>query len=325
VISDLHLGGRFFHGVLTRPEPAAALHERLADVDRLVLLGDIVELAERRPARAMAIAEPVLRAIGRRLGREREVVIVPGNHDLALVRPWLREVGSRLGVATPVPLNASPALAALGEWLSPARVSVSYPGVWLADGLYATHGHYLDVHLRPVSSYGIARGNLRRPVHQRVDPFAYERARRRPPQPRTRSGLVASRARSAITTEIKERVLRPPLAPLTSALLRAQMHHASLPAIARVIARLGIHAETVVFGHVHRLGPLPDDPVGLWRGLDGHQRLFNSGAWLYEPLLVTGARPPHPHWPGGAIALEPGQEPRPVGLLDHLAAPALRT
>ncbi len=318
MISDLHLGGRFFHGVLTRQEPLQALLRGLDDVERLVLLGDIVELAERRPARAMATAEPVLRAIGARLGPSREVVLVPGNHDFALVRPWVRATGSRLLPATAVPVDASLALGAVVSWLAPARVRVSYPGVWLSDGVWATHGHYLNLHLRPVSSYGRARGDLRSPAHDRVDPVAYERGRRRARRQEGASSLTGT-VRQALSTQIKERALRPQLAPLTSAVLRAQMHHAALPALARVAGRLGLEAEAIVFGHVHRLGPLPDDPERLWQGPDGTLRLYNTGSWLYEPLLITHAQPPHPHWPGGAIRLDPGQAPQAIGMLDHLS------
>ena len=38
----------------------------------------------------MEVAEPVLRAVGARLGDGGEVIVVPGNHDGELVRPWLR-------------------------------------------------------------------------------------------------------------------------------------------------------------------------------------------------------------------------------------------
>ncbi|MEV9163428.1 hypothetical protein AB0127_27430, partial [Klebsiella pneumoniae] len=49
------------------------------------------------------------------------------------------------------------------------------------------------------------------------------------------------------------------LSPLTSRVLGLQMRRASIPALARVVHRLAIDADWVVFGHVHRLGPLADD------------------------------------------------------------------
>jgi hypothetical protein len=49
----------------------------------------------------------------------------------------------------------------------------------------------------------------------------------------------------------------------------------------------------------------------------------NSGSWVYESLLLHGATPPHPYWPGGAVLVEDDGAPRAVGLLDHLDAAAL--
>jgi hypothetical protein len=74
---------------------------------------------------------------------------------------------------------------------------------------------------------------------------------------------------------------------------------------------------------VHRVGPLPADDPALWRGQGGSPRVLNTGSWLYEPLLVHRARTAHPYWPGGAVLLEPGAEPRALGLLDDVDSAAL--
>ena len=110
----------------------------------------------------MAAAEPVLRAVGARLGGEREAILVPGNHDAALVRPWSRAQGVSLTIDAPVPVDATPLLARVTSWLAPASVRVHYPGVWLSERVWATHGHYLDRHLLPEVAYGVARGLLGR-------------------------------------------------------------------------------------------------------------------------------------------------------------------
>ena len=52
--------------------------------------------------------------------------------------------------------------------------------------------------------------------------------------------------------------------------------------------------------------------------------MLNTGSWVHEPILVHGATPPHPYWPGGAVWLESGAPPRAAGLLDGLDAVALR-
>src|SRR5437764_1277290 len=82
------------------------------------------------------------------------------------------------------------------------------------------------------------------------------------------------------------------------------MRRASIPALARVVHRLGVDADWVIFGHVHRCGPVAGDDPQRWRSPGGRPRIANTGAWVYEPLLVHRATPPHPYWPGGAIMLE---------------------
>ena len=336
VISDLHLGSRLGRDVLRYPEPLAALLAELADVDRLVLLGDVVELMEGRASRAMAIAEPVLRAIGAAMGREREIVLVPGNHDAPLVRAWLRANGGPEGTDAPVPPDATAVLARVVGLLAPARVRVRYPGVRLTDRVWATHGHYLDRHLLPTSAYGVTRGLLGRVPRDGTTPAEYERARSdsrarvesvvgRTPRPVvTAWDDLAELARASTMPTLRRRVLRRRLAPVTSVLLGLQMRRASLPALGRVVHRLGVDADHVVFGHVHRAGPLPDDDPRRWRGPGGTPLLHNTGSWTYEALLLHRATPPHPYWPGGAVVIGDDGVPRAVGLLDHLGVADLQ-
>jgi UDP-2,3-diacylglucosamine pyrophosphatase LpxH len=333
VISDLHLGSRLGRDVLRHPEALAALLDALDGVDRLVLLGDVVELAEGRPRHAMKVAEPVLRAIGARMGAAREIVVVPGNHDIGLTRRWLRAQGAALAVDAVVPHDASRALAALTSWLAPARVEVRAPGVWLSPRVYATHGHHLDRHLLPEAAWGL----VRRGDAAVVGPAAYER--RRPGRgarvsvegrltrflPRPLAALVEDAAEllRAATMPSPRRLQSHRLAPLTRVLLGAQMQRASIPALLHAVARIGVDADWIVFGHVHRNGPRAGDDLALWSGPGGHPRVANTGSWTYEPLLLHRGTPPHPYWPGGAILLDDDGDPRPIGLLDDVDAAAL--
>jgi predicted phosphodiesterase len=337
VVSDLHLGARLRRDVLRAPEALDALLETLDGVDRLVLLGDVVELLEHRPRRAMEVAEPVLRAIGARLGAGSEAILVPGNHDAALVRPWLRAHDETLAVDARIPPDATPMLARVAACLAPAGVRVHYPGVWLSERVYATHGHYLDRHLLPESAYGIARGLLGPSPRDGARPIDYEQpggpsltrleALLTRWLPRPLAALAddgAEYLRAATMPGIPRRLRSRHFAPLTAMLLGLQMQRASIPALARVVHRLGIDADWVIFGHVHRAGPLPGDDPRRWRGPGGWPRIANTGAWTYEPLLIhRAAAPPHPYWPGGAILLEDGGEPQAIGLLDHLDADVL--
>ncbi len=336
MVSDLHLGARLQRDVLRHPEALRALLGALDGVERLVLLGDVVELLEGRPEQAMAAAEPVLRAVGARLGSGGEVILVPGNHDIALVRSWSRAQGASLAVDARVPLDATPLLARVTSWLAPASVRVHYPGVWLSERVWATHGHYLDRHLLPEVAYGIARGLLGRVPRDGATPADYEQAggpsisrleallTHRLPRPLAAlwDDLVEF-LRAATMPGIPRRLLGHRIAPVTAMLLGAQARRASIPALGRVVHRLGVDAEWVIFGHVHRCGPLAGDDHRRWRGPGGRPQLANTGSWVHEPLLVHRASPPHPYWPGGAILLQDARDPQPVGLLDQLDAAAL--
>ena len=137
--------------MLRRPQLLGVLLGHLSDVDRLVLLGDVLELRHGPVRDALNAAKPVLGAIGEALGDGREVVIVPGNHDHHLLRGWSERRGRD---ALPAPLELESAvdwlegetLAQLVSWVGPAEVRAAYPGVWLRDDVYATHGHYCDRH-----------------------------------------------------------------------------------------------------------------------------------------------------------------------------------
>ena len=177
VISDLHLGGRLHHDVLMRPAARGRLLDAIDSVDRLVLLGDIVELIEGNPEHAMIVAEPVLRALGERLGEARGISAFRKPRRPAR-RGWARARGSQLTPDSSVPLDATPALVRVSSWLAPAVVHVQYPGVWLSETVWATHGHYLDRHLLPESAFGIARGLLGRLPRGRAAPSDYEHLRR---------------------------------------------------------------------------------------------------------------------------------------------------
>jgi calcineurin-like phosphoesterase family protein len=328
VVSDFHLGARLRRDILRRPEALEPLLDAVAGVDRLVLLGDVVELLEGRPERAMEVAEPVMRAIGGRLDAGTDVILVPGNHDGELIGPWLRRNGVSPAVDADVPVDATALLERLAGWLRPGELRVRYPGVWLSDGVWATHGHYLDRHLLPETAFGVARGLLGRLPRDGAHPVDYERAGG-PSLSRVEARLTRSLPLplAALVDDLFEllRASTMPrrMSPLTVRLLGRQMRRASIPALARVAHRLAVDADWVVFGHVHRCGPLAGDRPSEWLGPGGRPRIANTGSWVYEPLLVHHATPPHPYWPGGAILLEDGGEPRAVGLLDGLDAAAL--
>jgi hypothetical protein len=150
VVSDLHVGGLADTDVARTGKPLDALVEAVGDADCIVLLGDVIELRERRLAEALEVARPLFEALGRALAG-RKVVLVPGNHDHAFAEPWLarlRLAGETLPPESEWPVEADDgALGRLAGWMPDVEMTVAYPGVWLRSDVYATHGHYLDLHL----------------------------------------------------------------------------------------------------------------------------------------------------------------------------------
>jgi hypothetical protein len=341
LVSDLHLGQRPGHDVLRRPAALERLLDALDGVDRLVLLGDVVELALRRHRRdPLGVAAPVLEAIGARMGPSREIVVVPGNHDWVMVRQWTLRRGPELGICDEVPSDATESLAAVTARLAPATVRVSYPGFWVREDVWATHGHYLDRHLIPESTFGLPRGRLARgraadASSARV--IDYELPRR---AWETSSegvfGELLERPLAVVLEHLAEltrygsRLLQHvDLTSVTARALDLQVRRAAVPAMVETTTRLGIDARAVVFGHVHRLGPRDERPSALrrrpdWAPAPGGPRAYNTGSWVYEPLLLDGVGPPHPYWPGGAVLVEDESEPRALALLDDLTGDELR-
>jgi predicted phosphodiesterase len=149
IVSDLHLGSGNDEDLLRHGPMRRRLFERLAGVDRVVLLGDVIELRDRPLAETMEIAISFFAELGDAMDG-RELVLVPGNHDHHLLEPWLER--RRLDGVTPLGLEEwlepdEGAVAALASAAAPATLRLAYPGLWLRPGIYATHGHYLDRHL----------------------------------------------------------------------------------------------------------------------------------------------------------------------------------
>jgi hypothetical protein len=359
VISDLHIGARNDVDVLRRPAAEQALVGALDGVDRLVILGDILELRHGPMHEALDAARPVLKAIGEALGPDGEVVLVPGNHDFRLISPWLewrsRNGPEPLGLQERAGPKASIGTRAIGRMLQPASLDVVYPGIWLDDGVYATHGHYLDRHVTVPSferlGSGVLGRVLRAPADQAGTPDDYEVAlapmyglldsiAARVDDGRAAApGKISARAWERLSPDRRSQAWRGRmlagafpltiaalnrlgLGPLRADLSGVELRRASLRAMGEVVARLGIDARHVIFGHTHRSGPLPDDDRDEWR-LAGGAQLHNTGCWVYESMYLD-RQWGNPYWPGSAVELESGGEPRFVRLLEGVDADELR-
>jgi calcineurin-like phosphoesterase family protein len=180
VVSDLHLGASSGAAVLERPAAREALLQALAGVERLVLLGDALELRHGPRLDALARARAFFEELGRAFAG-REVVVLAGNHDHALIERWRRERdearadAERSALALEQRMEAAQAsamLATIAEWAAPARVSAAYPGLWLREDVYATHGHYLDCHLSVPTMECLGIGMTARALGKRTSELA---------------------------------------------------------------------------------------------------------------------------------------------------------
>lgn len=351
LISDLHLGGRLNTDVLRSPKPRERLKEQVAECDRLVLLGDVLEFRHAPKRDALTRALPVLQSLGQALRPGTEVVLVPGNHDWAFLDGWNARratTGENAPLALEQMLTAAEASDAAAAFAQALRhpVDIAYPGLWIEDDVYATHGHYLDVHALLPTVERIGAGALQRfggevvplmatPEHyervlapwyafigasvERISTSAstrrattgaraYERLMSRSPRAKAlRGGLRAGVAALNATG----------LGPLSAELSGHAMIASAMHAIDEVDARLQIHARHLIFGHCHRPGPLPGDEAPAWLTRVG-THLYNTGNWVYEPRFQAASGADGKYWPGTAVVVEPGKAPRVERLLDGL-------
>jgi hypothetical protein len=112
------------------------------------------------------------------------------------------------------------------------------------------------------------------------------------------------------------------LGPFDSRVSGESLRDSGLTAMGTVVDGLGIDAAHVVFGHTHRAGPLPADDRSAWRSPAG-VRLWNTGAWLHETVLIEGTDSSHPYWPGTVVRIPVQRAPEVVNVLRGAELPAL--
>lgn len=362
IVSDLHLGAASGEDVLRDPVARRLLLAEIEDADRVVLLGDVVELRDLPVGVALAAARPFFEELGDALG-DRDVTLVPGNHDHRLAEPLLDglSLDGGGGPDRREPLRPrSPALgleqladpspgptALIDEWLGPARLRIAYPGIWLREDVYATHGHYMDAHLTLPRAECIAAATLIRFAGPPPDPATaaeYERVlrplygffygvaqarrkrssgRRTPSEAawavlsnRSRDGSLKRRLGSAAARHgfpagiwALNRLLRSGFSPDIST---AAISASGIAAATEMAKRLQVDGGHVITGHTHRGGPLPSEAE--W-SLPGGGTLHNSGSWVFASAFHHPGRPPGPYWPGTVTWIEESGPPKRTQLL----------
>jgi Calcineurin-like phosphoesterase len=343
ILSDLHLGALGDADVARAPEPRERLLEAVARADRLVLLGDVLELRQRPLGQLLELAQPFFEDLGR-AAAGRRVVVVPGNHDHALAEPWLtrlRVEGQSLASESEWPVEPGDGAAGrIAEWMSEAEVTLAYPGARLREDVYAIHGHYLDLHMTVPRLEAIGasamgrltgrdRGTCRTvgdyeavlaPMYaflaglaQGASPRVLERGSRVSRslwETVTGNGRVGRLVVGRLAIPGAVAVLNQAgLGPFRPELTGEGLRRSGLQAMGEVADLLVPGAEHVVFGHTHRPGPLPDDESAEWTTPSG-TRLWNTGNWFHDQALARRSDPGSPYWPGTILFLEETGPPR---------------
>jgi hypothetical protein len=339
--------------VLRRPELRAPLLAALAGVNRVVLLGDVLELRHGPVRQSLATGRELLGEVGAALGPDGEVVIVPGNHDHHLLDPWLerrarRDAPAPLGLESVVDWRAGEPLATVARWLGPASVRAAYPGVWLRDDVYAMHGHYSARHTTIPMFERLGAGAMARlvgeptagparaedyeatlaPIYAWIHAVAQSAGENVAGSQRAssrawralagRNGGASLRRRAVVRAfpAVVAGLNRAGLGPLQSDVSMPALSRAGLRATAQVIAALGVSAPYVIFGHTHRAGPLPGDDDSEWATASGG-RMINAGCWVYDRQFVGEVPNESPYWPGTCVAFEDAGAPELRRLLGY--------
>jgi Calcineurin-like phosphoesterase superfamily domain len=351
IVSDLHLGSGFGEDLLRDAQIRRVLLDEIAGADRLVLLGDVVEMRELPLPLAMASARPFFEELGEAMAG-RPVILVPGNHDHRLAEPLLEELALEdepLGLEH----RARPSAEAgtrIASWLGDAPVELAYPGIWLRDDVYATHGHYMDCHMTlPRLECIAAAATMRtlRPLPERPGPADYERVlrpvygltyglaqggvARRAARPSERAyraiaggnGMPRWRRaalRAAVPASVWgiNRLLR---AEFDASLDGPTISRNCIAAATELAERLRLGAAHVLTGHTHRGGPYEDETWMLATG--GH--LHNTGSWVFATAFHHPGTPPGSYWPGTVTWLDDESPPRRTRLLLDRPRGELRT
>lgn len=349
VVSDLHLGAPAGHDVLRRAEVRGELLAEVARADRVVLLGDVLELRGVPAHDALERARPALQEIGDAAG-DAGVVLVPGNHDHQLAADWI-ERRRRRTPAKPLELEqtwkpaGSDLAAGVASALGGPELTLAYPGMWLRPDVYATHGHYLDCHNSVPAFEALAAAAMARLIGGMPEPaagpdayerllaplygFSYQLAQHAPASSRRwgepggsvriwrrlnphdgRLTLGSVLLGGVLIPGAVAGVNRAGLGPFSAELSPATLRRAALRGMAEVRRRLGVEAPHLVFGHTHRAGPLPGDALADGWALPGGGRLWNSGSWVHEPALIGPDAIGGGHWPGAGVVVEDADPPR---------------
>jgi calcineurin-like phosphoesterase family protein len=352
VISDTHFGAWTGDDLLRHQFALDALSPALADVDELIILGDLYDFLFSTVENAFASAEAFFSLVEERMAGKR-LVFLAGNHDHHIaVRQLATYVEFEVATADEEELEA--ALAGhrgffkryLDRRLPDIDSEIVYPTYRFGDAL-CFHGHYLDAHMTGSladrllnrGTWGIAGGRQPKPTisdyEATIVPLtellytvaqlpngtaAQQSALEHLQRLAHLAGFVRAPARelSRLRKTLRGRG-RSRAEPNPARTVDPTDHPSgALSAYGKVVRNLGWDQETktMVFAHTHQPLARAADDAG-----DGLV-FWNTGSWIYEPPGGDEAweRYRERAWPGSAVLLDTDRpEPELLRLLESYA------
>ena len=364
VISDLHLGAASGKDLARRAELRAPLLAALHDADRLVVLGDGLELREAPHRDAAELAGPFFADAGRALGPEGEILMLAGNHDHGLVAGWIdtrlqSEPSGFLGLSEPVEpgrrrpaggparraRRARPAADRLPGRVAPRRRlrdprPLPRPALDDADVRAARRRGDGPLGRAAARDGGAARrlrGGARAPLrvpapaHAALRPRRGQRRRGRLGARVGRDGGGGPGAPSAARGDARHRLRRRRRGDQPARARARRPRPLRRRAAPRRAARhpRGAHAGSASTAPHVVFGHTHRS--GPWPRDDPGEwrtpagsRLHNTGSWVYQPHFLSAEPNASPYWPGTAVVLEDGAPPRLIRMLGERSHPELR-
>jgi hypothetical protein len=232
-------------------------------------------------------------------------------------------------------------LSSAWKWLGDVELQLAYPGIWLRDDVYATHGHYMDCYRRLPRLECIAAATMVRavgPLPHRTTPDDYERilwpiyrvafrlaqvgvARRITSPSETAWRTLAGGQSRPWTRRAAARVAPGALSMLNRALRHdfttdfsyEEVSGSGAAAATELFRHLEVEADHLLVGHTHRAGPLPKEEAWV---LPGGGKLHNTGCWVSNTAF--GDPPPRPFRAGDVTWLDETGPPYRLNAFDEM-------
>ena len=239
----------------------------------------------------------------------------------------------------------------MAQLADPIKPRFAYPGIWLRDDVYATHGHYLDRHLTVPTLERLGVGAIERvlgipsPAPDPLAPPGERDPRRVDEYERVQTPVYALLYGLAQATVGERRGGADPSARLWkmiggggSRVRSWLLGSVAVPGAVGLANRLGLgpvspdlSAGAIGRAGFEAMGEVVDDlGINAAHVIFGHTHrrggpepvrgtlLWNTGSWVHSPGLLGDSAAVSPYWPGTVCLLGEDGEPELRHVLDAL-------